>query len=414
MRTTSFVFMLVFAGLLTAALWFGADQWSQILTQTPAHANLVRIVAVTLYAEGVAIVPLTLIRMQERSGVFVAITITRFAVTIGLSLAFVVALGWGVRGALEANAASALVVLVVLLPDYVRALHGRPSWALLREMLAFGLPFFPVILSSWFIEASDRYLLGLFRTHAEVGWYVLGYKVAQVMQVALAAFTMGWAPLRYRIHERPDAGEVYRRLTSFYMVAAGMLTVAVAVFAREIVSIISPHSYAPAASIVPLIAAGYALNGLYVLMVTGMGVAKKTAPMAWVVGGAAVANVGINLILIPLWGMHAAAVTTVLANVIMVAGCWWYSQRVYPIPYDWPRILRIAAIGVVVVAASVWLAPGRGVEGVAAAGLAWLVFAALLVMTRTIPATEVSRVVSSLRTLRPDWRSRSTREELAR
>src|SRR5581483_5365250 len=263
MRTTAVAFSLGFGGALTLALWLFAGTWSQLLTQSASHANLVRIVAVTLYAEAIAIVPLTLIRMQERSRVFVLITVARFVVTLGLSVYFVVVLRWGVRGALLANAASAACVLIVLLPDYRHVLHSRASWSLLREMMSFGLPFFPVILAGWFIEASDRYLLGLLRSHTEVGWYVLGYKVAQVMQIALAAFSMGWAPLRYKIFERDDAPQVYRRLGTYYVLAAGVLTVALGVFGREIVHVISPASYAPASKIVPLIAFGYALNGLY-------------------------------------------------------------------------------------------------------------------------------------------------------
>jgi O-antigen/teichoic acid export membrane protein len=208
MRATAGAFLAVFGGLLTAALWFGAREWSQLLTQSTSHADLVRVVAITLYAEGLALVPLTLIRMQERSRLYVAITLARFTATLALSILFVVVLRWGVRGALEANAASAIAVLILLLPEYALAIRGRLSRTLLREMLAFGVPFFPVILSAWFIEASDRYLLGIYRSHAEVGWYVLGYKVAQVMQISLAAFSMGWAPLRYRIYKRADAGEV--------------------------------------------------------------------------------------------------------------------------------------------------------------------------------------------------------------
>jgi O-antigen/teichoic acid export membrane protein len=326
MRATAGAFLAVFGGLLTAALWFGAREWSQLLTQSTSHADLVRVVAITLYAEGLALVPLTLIRMQERSRLYVAITLARFTATLALSILFVVVLRWGVRGALEANAASAIAVLILLLPEYALAIRGRLSRTLLREMLAFGVPFFPVILSAWFIEASDRYLLGIYRSHAEVGWYVLGYKVAQVMQISLAAFSMGWAPLRYRIYKRADAGEVYRRLATFYVLSASLLIVALGVFARLVVDVIAPHSYAPAATIVPLIALGYGLNGLYILMVTGMGVAKKTGPMFWIVGGAAAANLGINILLIPVWGMRAAAWTTVLANAIMIAGGWYYSQ----------------------------------------------------------------------------------------
>lgn len=409
MRTTSLAFLIAFDGVLTVILWVFAPEWSRLLTQSRAHANLVRIVAVTLYAEGIAIVPLTLIRMQERSRIFVAITIARFVVTLTLSLLFVVSFGWGVRGALLANAASAVGVLVVLLPDFRHAIRARPSLPLLREMLTFGVPFFPVILSAWFIEASDRYLLGIFKGHAEVGYYVLGYKVAQIMQIALAAFSMGWAPLRYKISERSDAPEVYRRLTTSYALAAGSLTVVVSVFAREIVALISPASYAPAATIVPLITFGYALNGLYILMVTGMGVAKKTGPMLWVVGGAAVANVGINVILIPVWGMKAAAVTTVLANLIMVVGGWFYSQRVYAIHYDWSRMIRLAVIGTTVVCVTIAFTPGRGAVGAIAATVACVVFAALLIWSSTVTGDELLALRAWLRSAV----RRSQREELA-
>jgi O-antigen/teichoic acid export membrane protein len=392
MRVTAVTFLAVFEGALTLLLWVLAPQWSRLLTQSSAHADLVRIIAVTLYAEGLAIVPLVLIRMQERSHLFVAITIARFCVTLGLSMLFVVTFGWGVRGALLANAASAVGVLLILLPDYRFLTRSRPSLPLLREMLVFGVPFFPVLVSSWFIEASDRYLLGLFRTHAEVGWYVLGYKVAQVMQIAVAAFSMGWAPLRYRIFERSDAPDVYRRLTSFYVIPAGILTVGLALFAREIVTLISPPSYAPASRIVPLIAFSYALNGLYILMVTGMGVAKKTAAMAWVVTVAAVANVALNLVVIRAWGMEGAAVTTVLANVIMVGGTWYYSHRVYPIPYDWSLILRTIGLGTVVVVVALVATPGRGVAGAGFALVAWLVFVVALFKICGVSAGDLAHV----------------------
>ena len=112
-------------------------------------------------------------------------------------------------------------------------------------MLAFGLPFFPVLLSIWIIDASDRYLLEVFTTREEVGQYSLAYRIAQVMQIAVAAFSLGWAPLRYKIYERADAGGVYRSLTNYYVLAASLLAVALAVFAREIVSLVCARELRP-------------------------------------------------------------------------------------------------------------------------------------------------------------------------
>jgi len=389
MRSTSTLFLVLYGGVLTASLWVFAGDWAHILTGDGTNANLVRIVAVTLYAETLAIVPLTLIRMQERSTLYVSITVVRLIATVVLSVIFVAALSWGVRGALLANAISAGAVLVLLFPEIRLALIRMPSAPLLRQMLSFGLPFFPVLLSGWFIDASDRYLLELFRTTAEVGYYSLAYRVAMIMSIAVAAFSMGWAPLRYQIYERPDAPDMYRRLTTYYVIAASLLGVALSVFARDIVRLIAPPSYAPAAGVVPILTLAYALWGLYLIMITGMGVTKRTGPMAWIAGAAAAFNLGVNMVVIPRWGMLAAAVTTALANALMVAGGWLYSQRVYPIPFDWRRIGQVGLIAAVIVCPVAFISPRGLVGGLGWAVAAWAAFVLLLIKTHAIERHEL-------------------------
>jgi O-antigen/teichoic acid export membrane protein len=404
MRSTSLGFLAVYGGLLTVGLWVLADQWSDLLTGSRDHAELVRIVAITLYAEALAIVPLTLIRMQERSGVYVLITSARFVATLALSVVFVAQLDWGVRGALLGNAIPAAGVLVLLLPDYRLATKAAPSLGLLREMLAFGLPFFPVLAAAWLIEASDRYLLELLTGRDEVGWYSLAGRVAQAMQIAVAAFAMAWTPIRYRIYEGAGAPGIYRRLTSQYAIVASVLTVAIAAFAHEIIAIISPPSFDPAASVVPVLVAAYALYGLYLMMVTGMGVSKRTRPMAWVAGVAAAVNIGLNLLLIPRWGMHAAAATTVLANAMMVAGAWYYSQRAYPIPYDWDRMARVGLLSAGAVAASLLVSPSAPAAAIASGLVILLAFIAALVLTGTVTSDELAGLRGWLRRLPPRLR----------
>ena len=83
----------------------------------------------------------------------------------------------------------------------------------------------------------------------------------------------------------------------------------------------------------------------------GVGRARRTQ-FNWVVTGiAGVVNLGLCFGLIPRYGMMGAAVATIASYVVMFVGMAWWSQRVYPVPYQWRRVGTAAAVAVVIVTA---------------------------------------------------------------
>jgi O-antigen/teichoic acid export membrane protein len=74
------------------------------------------------------------------------------------------------------------------------------------------------------------------------------------------------------------------------------------------------------------------------VMSIGIGRAKKTQ-FNWVVtGAAALVNIGLNFLLVPPYGMVGAAVSTLVAYVVMFLGMTVRAQQVFPVPYQWRRI----------------------------------------------------------------------------
>jgi len=93
-----------------------------------------------------------------------------------------------------------------------------------------------------------------------------------------------------------------------------------------------------------------------------------------------VVNVALNLILIPAYGIMGAAVATVAAYVVMFLGMTWYAQLVFPVPYQWRRVLTAVA------AALALLLVGRQLGGFAAAlGLSLAYPLALLLLGFFLP-----------------------------
>ena len=50
-----------------------------------------------------------------------------------------------------------------------------PKFENMMEFLSFGLPTIPANLSSWLVDSSDRYVIGILLGSAFVGYYSPGY-----------------------------------------------------------------------------------------------------------------------------------------------------------------------------------------------------------------------------------------------
>jgi O-antigen/teichoic acid export membrane protein len=78
------------------------------------------------------------------------------------------------------------------------------------------------------------------------------------------------------------------------------------------------------------------------VVVIGLGRAGKTG-FNWIVtAAAALLDTGLNIALIPRYGMTGAAIATLAAYTTMFAAMAWYVQRIYPVPYRWKRVALLA------------------------------------------------------------------------
>lgn len=355
--STATMFLVAYSAALSLVLILAARSLAVAFTGDAAQAENVAIVAVTLFVEAIAIPALTIIRMQERSRLWVALTLVRVILSLGLNVWLVGVRNEGVRGILISQAISATVVLLLAVLSVAKSFAFQFQWSIIRAMLAFGLPFLPVLLGVLVVDLSDRYLLQWLRSPAEVGVYAVGYKFGQVMMLAVSAFSMGWAPLRYKILSRPNPETAYSQILTYFSAAAAVCVVGLSVLGDEVVRIATTAPYFAAAHVIPLIAGSYAVYGVQLIVSTGMGVTKKTVGMSLAVIAGAAGNVGLNLVLIPAYGMMGAAAATLAAYLVMVAITWYASQRVYTIHYQWQMVGVIALSAALVVALDSWAQP---------------------------------------------------------
>jgi O-antigen/teichoic acid export membrane protein len=366
---TSFWFTMGGGTLGLTLLLVFAEPVSTLLFGTAGAADLVRASGVALWAT-VNYEQLTaLFRVEERSVAFVSASLANVFLTIGLTLLLVVVLEKGPLGVIVGNFSGTLLVYLVLVGYRREQLGLEFDRGLLREMNRFGLPLVPTALFLWVTNFSDRFFLVKLADVAEAGLYSVGVRVASAMVLLLTAFRMAWPAFAYSIKDEREARQTYAYVLTYLTVVASWVALALTLLAPWIVDVLADESFAESSRVVGPLAFSTVSYAAYIVVAIGVGRARRTQ-FNWVVTGvAALVNVVLNLLLIPPYGMIDAAAATVAAYTTMAVGMAWWSQRIYPVPYQWRRVAT-AALGAVALAVAGKLA-GVGLPAAVALTLAY-------------------------------------------
>jgi len=227
---------------------------------------------------------------------------------LGLALAFVVS-----------RLAMLLVVLVVLrrVVGRVRPQFDREIW---RDLQKAALPvgFFMIALNMY--TYIDTVILGIMRTDAETGWYAASYRVYEgltyVPSVLAAVLTPRLSFLF--VHDRA----AHRALLTRALAAAtalGILLGGIALLAAHpIVVTLFGDAYAPAARPMQVLAGGSVfVFCTWILHAAAISIDFDRRLLLTTVIGLG-ANVALNILLIPPYGIRGAAWATLLAEAVTV------------------------------------------------------------------------------------------------
>jgi len=345
MATAGLIAGFVLASPIAHVLRLGDDPW------------LVRAAFVGLWAQMNYEQLTSLFRVEERPVAFVTASIANIFITVGATVLLVVGLHKGPTGAVVGNFLGTLTVYFALLAYRRYQLGFQFDRGLLRAMNRFGMPLVPSALALWAINFIDRFFVAVFKGQDEVGVYSLAVRASSVIVFLMVAFRLAWPAFAYSIEDDSVAKRTYAFVLTYLLFLCCWVSLVLGLLSPWIVQVLAPNKpafYRASEAIGILAFAGTAYAG-YTVLAIGIGRARRTQ-FNWIItGAAALLNVALNLALIPPYGMMGAAISTVAAYVAMFIGMTLNAQRVWPVPYQWRRVvtLSIVAVGLLVLGKAV-------------------------------------------------------------
>jgi O-antigen/teichoic acid export membrane protein len=306
---------------------------------------------------------LTIFRLEERAKAFFVTTMISVLGAIGLTVVLVVGLEEGARGLLIGSYASGAVIVAALIFVHRRRLSLRFELPLLRRLMRFGLPTMPAELSLYGLNFVDRIIIVHAAGLPEAGLYSIAVKFAQGVNVLVRGFQLAWPPLAYSIREDDEARRVYATVVTLFAAGCAFVVTGMWLLSRWLVRALAAPEFFGSYKVIGLLATAATLYALYMVLVVILGRTGRTEFNFPATGAALVVNIVLNLALVPPLGIVGAGIALVASYIVVLALMYVFTQRLFPVPYEWGRLLRVLTVSTALVGLGELLLPTEGFAG---------------------------------------------------
>jgi O-antigen/teichoic acid export membrane protein len=347
-----------------------------------SDAGLARIAIGGLWVATLYEYLVALFRLDERARAYFFFTFANVALAVPLTVWLVVFEDLGAQGLLIGTYAAATPFLIWLLFDARHRLAVLPDVPLLRRMMRFGLPTMPAEFSLYALNFIDRIMLVRLAGLAEAGLYALAFRFSQSIQILVRGFKLAWPPLAYSIREDSEARRVYAVIVTWYAAIAAFAVIGMWLLARWLVRALAAPEFFSAFEAIGPLCLGAALYGLYLVLLVVLGRTGRTEFNFPATFAGTATNIGLNLALIPTYGVAGAGFALVGSYVVVLVLMYAFTQRLFPVRWEWRRLALVAGPAVLFVACGELLLPTSGAVGLLSRAALWLSYPVLLWVLR--------------------------------
>jgi O-antigen/teichoic acid export membrane protein len=318
--TTAFYGSLALA-ILSAFFAVAIRRLSPFVLPFQGNSSIFLLVGVLTAVDLVLFNLLSAFRSMERAIAYALVVILRSLLTVPLALWLVWRAKGGVYAAISIQLLCGLAALLLAMGLGRRAVFaGKFSLSALYEMLGFGVWLIPGNIAGWALSLSDRYIIQFYLGSANVGIYSLGYRLGSLIEIGLKTpFSLAWSPIIFRAfrENRIMACRLITRTFTIFNALGIFFSLGLGLFAEDLIRLFSTEEYLPASVVIPMVALTVLVSSWENMLGIGLYVYGKTYFFPIILLFGAVVNLTLDILLVPRWGINAAALMKLLAYVLI-------------------------------------------------------------------------------------------------
>ena len=239
-----------------------------------------------------------------------------------------------------------LILLRKLLADIVGKVKALP---VMKELLPYSVPLLSVAIFFTILTSMDMLMVGYFKTASDVGIYNAASATAQLTYAVSYAILTLFLPVLVGLYvkgKNDEVKSVYQITTKWVLIVNSLLFGLLALFSREFLSIMFGKEFAGGSIVLAILVFGYAFSFTLYSAQNMLLLVKKSRMVSFNIILISLLIIGLNYLLIPIYGLKGAAFATSLSLCIwgiMLVSESYYFFRVLPFKLNDLKIVFVLA-----------------------------------------------------------------------
>lgn len=308
------------------------------------NMQIMMIVTVISFLACLNLMFLSYFRTFQQIAYYSAFLVLQTYIGVGVSIALTL-IGYPIEVVVLGLLTGYLAVFIVMLLLIVKELGFIFKFKSLTEELKFAIPTIPNNVSSWVVDSSDKFVIGIALGSVAVGCYSPGYALGSILLMFLTPFAVLLPAVLPQYYEVGDMGKVNTFLTysmKYYLLIVVPAAVGMSLLSKPILYILTTEVIADGGfMITPLVALGAIFMGIYGIVNNIIILEKKTKILGYIWISVAVLNIILNIISVPYLGIYGAGLATLICYFFAFAVTLIYSNKYAKLPFDYKSIFKI-------------------------------------------------------------------------
>jgi len=330
---------------------------SQIIFSKPDWGKVITYVILASSIQSVNNIINTLMRLQSKSLLYTLTNLFKLLSVLSLTLYFILSKRMGIEGIFLAQVIGNSLVVLILLGYTFRNVKFYFNREIFSSMGAYGFPLLLANVAAAMLTVIDRYSLNSLTVMKSVALYTLAFKITSVLKLVLVdSMKLALGPMMIKRIDSPDNKRFYSKVLLYSSYILMFAVVGVSLFSYEVIKIIADSKeFWGAVVIIPVLALSIFFVNMKEVTVYGLHIAKKTKIIGIIVAFSTVMSLILNILLIPVWDITGAAIATLLSQFIYWYACFYFSQKVFYVPYEIRKILMLLFTGAILSFSSLFI-----------------------------------------------------------